>query len=351
MIIYYLLFCYLLFFALIELSGIKICNIFKFITVFIVVLLSGLRDNIGTDFPSYVFIYEKSAGYVRVEPGFKFMVDVLNLAGCSQQMYFLITASISIIPVAFTIHKFYPQYFFTAISTYVFSFTYFEGMNTVRQAMAMGILFYSFCSYIYKPKTIKFILLGLLATSFHYSAFIIVILGWCLIEFSWGINNTFITFLILFFSFILGYFIKSFFEEIQFLSIVLGYQDYMDRFEQRGVSGGSFHFVLNFVAIALLLFTSQRMKKMSTTSLMYLKLFVWSIVIYNIFFNFYIGIRFYWYLFIFLAFVMPVILTQYKKKIRPALFIVLISVFTLYTIVTLIGSPEYNPYLYTLNIL
>lgn len=349
MITYYALFFILVSLTFVEIAGKKIDGL-KLIVLLLVVMFSGLRFNIGDDFANYTYIYDKGAGYERVEPGFRLIVDVLNYIGCSQQMFFLIASTLSIVPILLTVNRNYPQYFYTSVATYVLSYTYFEGMNTVRQAIAMAVIFCSFCSYIKKPQLTKYILLGALATLIHLSSAVIVLVGWFIIRNSKEKMKSFKSLLILGMSFVLGYFISAFFHQLDYLSVLIGYQDYMDKFEQRGVSGGTFHLVLNFFAVLLIYFMAKKGRLFNHFELVVVRLFFYSIIIYNFFFNFFIGLRFYWYFFAFLVFVIPIVLSKINKQSRPLVFIFVMGVFALYTIVTLNGSACYNPYNYNFNL-
>ena len=347
--IYFVLFAVLLFFTLIELSGRKIGNIVKFLLAIMLVGLSGFRYEVGNDYNNYVRIFNSPDSF-GVEPGYIMMNVLVSELGYKVQALFLICSVFTILLLAYTINKYCPKYFCTALSVYVLSYIYFEGMNTVRQALSMSILFFSFCNYINNHKIRYFIPLALLAVLFHFSSIVIAIIGWLMIHYSGKDIKVWTFAIIIAVSFLAGIFIQEFIQQLAVISSWVGYDNYMDKVEQRGVNSGAFHYALNLYAFAFLYFIHLKGKYFSEIEKASFKLFLSAVIIYNLFINFYIGLRFYWYFYLFIALVVPATISKIKKDYRIVSYFIIMFVFSLYTILSL-GSVYYNPYKYTFDLI
>lgn len=352
MIVYYILFGLLLFFAIVELCGYKWNNSFRILLTLFLVCLSGFRYEIGNDYSNYVSIFNHAEDSFRIEPGFIGLISFVKALGGNAQAMFLLSAFLTIVPLAYVINRVCPKYFCAAIATYVFSYIYFEGMNTVRQAISMSIMFYAFYDYLAKNKNWNYILLALIASLFHYSAVIVAVAGWFVMKFTGKNINAFVIIIALIVSFILGYYIQYFTDQISLVAVLLGRGDsvYLDNIEQRGVSSGLFHYVLNIYALCFLIISYLRRRYLSDIDVGIFKLFFAAIITYNFFINFYIGLRFYWYFYLFIILTIPTILSLVKKNSRALLFITIISVFVAYTFLSL-GTAFYSPYKFSFDLL
>lgn len=345
--IYLVLFLILLFFTLVEINAKnRIGIVYKILIVVLLVSVSGFRYGIGNDYGSYYGIFNHSDELSRIEPGFRALVDLLDKLGLTAQALFMVTSILVVVPIALTVNKYRPNYFFSALTVYVLSYVYFEGMNTVRQAVAMTIMFVAFCKYIENNKNRNFALLTAVAVLFHSSAVVIGIIGWSVLKFSGPRINIKAFSIALIVSFVLGYSIRSFAGEVGALASFFGYGGYLDEMEQRGVSSGIFHYVLNIYAFVFLFFTKNASKPFSKFDTNVLKLFILGVIIYNFFFEFFIGLRLYWYFYLFVTFVIPSILPFFNQSSRGIAFLMLVGVLAAYTIVS-IDSPYYSPYNYS----
>ena len=341
-----------MFFSLAEVNANKSFNPFiKIFLVLILVCISGFRYEIGNDYYHYVLIFDQIEGYSRIEPGYMGLISLVKFFGGNVQAMFMLSAILAIVPLAYVIDKVFPKYFCVAITVYVFTYIYFEGMNTVRQAISMAIMFYAFKDYLTNRKILKYVVLVLLAVLFHYSVVLVAIPGWFIMRFSGKNINTVAFALALILSFVIGYYINSFTNQIVGVANLIGRGDsmYLDNIEQRGVNSGIFHYVLNFYAIAFLIFSYIKRNFLSEMDNGILKLFFTAIITYNLFINFYIGLRLYWYFYLLITLAIPVVLVHINKKNRALAFIVILSVFLVYTYLSL-GSVYYSPYKYTFEL-
>lgn len=348
MLIYFILFFFLLCFVVIENMNIEILPVFKFLVVAILISISGFRYEIGSDYHNYVFLFDHPDDYPLLEYGFKYLVLFIKFMGGSVQHLFLFTSALTILLLAYTINKYNGRFFFTALSVYVISFVYFESMNTVRQAIAMSFMCYAVCSYFYNRRLILFMLFVVLSSLFHSSAVLIGVLSFFLLKFTYENKGLYPYSILLLLSFVLGHSINMFFSLLTEVSSLLGYAQYMDNFEQRGVETGLYQYILNGYAFLFIAFAHNNKLHFTKFDFFVLRMFLISIILYNTFIEFYIGLRFYWYFFIYLMFFVPVFLKRFRTNQRNLIFIFLMSPIFVFTVISL-SSIKYSPYHYTFN--
>lgn len=178
----------IIFFALIlyanKSKGKKICYcIFMSASFLILLIISGCRAfNIGTDTPMFVRAYYRlntfqaiSNTYTeRFELGYRIMNAVLNQISNSPHLLLFVSALITLALFYYVFHK---QSKYPAMSVFMFVslMFYCNSMCLLRQYLAMAI-----CSLaimmLNENKKFKFTLLVLLASLFHSSAIIVLIL-------------------------------------------------------------------------------------------------------------------------------------------------------------------------------
>lgn len=225
--------------------------------------------------------------------------------------------------------------FCTSMTVYVLSYVYFEAMNTVRQAVAMSAFLLVFYFYIIKEQKLKALLPLIFGALFHKSILIIAFLAFIISKFRDKFNVK-LCLIFLLGSLVIGHCLQSFFDAISGLTMLLGLNsNYMDVFEERGVASGTFQIYLNISALYLLIFNKKQFSQKNRRNQIIALFYVAGIVIYNVFISFYIGLRFYWYFYLFLILVIPNLLKKRKIKIRPLFFIALVLIMTIYTFVTL----------------
>lgn len=140
------------------------------------VLIIGLKNIwIGSDMPFYWDYFHSQMPWslselmdVRYELGFKALTKLITDLTQNKQIYLLIIAVISTIPVGYIAYKYSRKPFLTIflyISLGFFAFNF----SGLRQAMALGITLFSL-KYLIESKPIKFVCAVGLASLFHFSA-------------------------------------------------------------------------------------------------------------------------------------------------------------------------------------
>jgi len=151
-----------------------------FLSLMVIALLVGLRGgNVGVDTYSYITFFNGLDNFNfrdlfanLLEPGFVFVSFLIKKANLSVTIYLLIFAILTLL-LFFQFYKnkleLLPWAIFFAFSTgYVFFM-----MNGLRQALAVPLVALSL-KYVTDRKLIKFLLLILFASLFHYSALLML---------------------------------------------------------------------------------------------------------------------------------------------------------------------------------
>lgn len=336
MIVYIFLTIFLMLLSFIELYNNGYSTKIKVVLIILLCFIMGFRYNVGNDYHNYVDIYENLDWYMDVfEPGYILLCQFSQKLNLTYQFPFFICSLLTVLPIAFLVNKTIPRMFCTSMTVYVLSYVYFEAMNTVRQAVAMSAFLLVFYFYIIKEQKLKALLALIFGALFHKSILIIAFLAFVISKFRDKFNVK-LCLIFLLGSFVIGHCLQSFFDAISGLTMLLGLNsNYMDVFEERGVASGTFQIYLNISALYLLIFNKKQFSPKNRRNQIIALFYVAGIVIYNVFISFYIGLRFYWYFYLFLILVIPNLLKKRKIKIRPLFFIALVLIMTIYTFVTL----------------
>ena len=151
----------------------RICYMAIFLVLF---LLSALRLGVGNDYGTYVTTCHEIVknGYVVTEPGYNLVVKILyTLSG--KEDYLLMFAFFGFLTIFIFMKSMYEQSKHFAMSFFLFMTLgmYFRTFSTVRYYFVLAIVMYSL-RYVVKKEYGKFILLILLAATFHKSVLVVI---------------------------------------------------------------------------------------------------------------------------------------------------------------------------------
>lgn len=176
---YYLFIIFLSFFY--DLARLKVVkNILLLIIFLFTVLFVGLRSsNIGTDTNSYIYMLENLDLYnfYTMEPLFFFYSSIIDFFLNGEFKYLVYFTLISLITWFFFYKGIIDNGFLICLSvSVVFSQTniFYDQFNTIRQLIAISIIFFSF-KYLLNFQYRKYFIFCFLASLFHYSAFISIL--------------------------------------------------------------------------------------------------------------------------------------------------------------------------------
>lgn len=155
------------------------------LSVALLTLIFGLRSQtMGIDLlgylPSFDYLHEcswthilKMKSYLNYEKGFVLFNKLVGSIQPSRQLFLFVCAALSIIPVGVVIHKYSKNELFSLVVLLGLP-VMLVPFSALRQGIAIGITLLAFIE-IPDKKPIRFILLTLLASTFHSSALVFLI--------------------------------------------------------------------------------------------------------------------------------------------------------------------------------
>ena len=144
----------------------------------ILILVSGLRFDVGTDYIGYVFSYHIRAARFREdllsfsEPGLGFLAWLGHFLSQDYVTIFLLSALVTVSLNLLTICK-YSEDVFLGICLYLLIGAWHNSFNGIRQYLAAAVLFAGH-RYMFERKLLKYIAVVLLAACFHRTVLIML---------------------------------------------------------------------------------------------------------------------------------------------------------------------------------
>lgn len=178
---------------------------FLFFSFFAIFLLCVLRDySVGRDISTYIDVYERSKLYpfadtswTHMEVGYIVFMQLCSYIGLSSRLFICVVYFLMLFPIYNTFRKYSHEALLSVIIYVCFQFLTFD-MSGIRQGLAISfcLLCLPYIKLSSKKDFILFVLLLLLAYTFHHSS-IIFILAPLVIRLNINLRNIFI-FLLLF---------------------------------------------------------------------------------------------------------------------------------------------------------
>jgi transmembrane protein EpsG len=146
-----------------------------FLTIAVLALVSGLRNNIGD-----TYFYMHSYTITDFRMGFEFEGDfgfnlyqlLLQQVSKDPQILIFVTSVITILLIGLVLHK-YSRMFELSVYVFITGGMYITSMNGIRQFLASAIIFAA-SKYLFEGHWKKYFLLVLLASTIHTSALILL---------------------------------------------------------------------------------------------------------------------------------------------------------------------------------
>ncbi|PJW13248.1 EpsG family protein [Geobacillus sp. Manikaran-105] len=160
------------------------------ITILVLVLVSGLRNNIGDTF-FYMHSYSLNRFTLdkinfKGDFGFNIIQALLQKISTDPQILIFFCALVTNVLIIITFYK-YSMLFELAVYVYITSGIYLVTMNGVRQYLAAAITFAG-THYLFKRDWKKYFLIVLLASTIHKSALILLLAYFFSNGKSWGLR-------------------------------------------------------------------------------------------------------------------------------------------------------------------
>ncbi|MBQ9530753.1 MAG: EpsG family protein [Eubacterium sp.] len=165
--------------------------------VLMMILISGFRYQVGADFGAYYKMYEEFADIFvdhlkqYKEPGFYFICWIVTRIGGNGTTVLMICAVLTVCLSIYPLYRRTSEVLLFAL-LYVFLGCWHEGLNAVRQCLAMAVLCLGFDS-LKERKFFKYLIIVLLAGAFHRSA-LLMIAAYFLVNWNINFKNTVILF-------------------------------------------------------------------------------------------------------------------------------------------------------------
>lgn len=155
-------------------------NILLFMTIALLVFVSGFRYFVGTDYRIYYNSYRLFANSLRQsllslrEPGFPFLCRIAILLGGGGEASIFLAALVTVLPALRTIYRKTDRLLLASL-LYIFLGCWHGSFNGVRQCLAATMLF---CGYEYlEAKNLKkYLFWVFMAFLFHRSAIVMAVL-------------------------------------------------------------------------------------------------------------------------------------------------------------------------------
>ncbi|WP_062109522.1 EpsG family protein [Bacillus niameyensis] len=151
-------------------------KVFAFGALMVLVLVSGLRSNIGDTYV-YKKIYETNEftwGYISLQKdmGFGILQMALKMFSDDPQIMILATAVITNLLIIIVFFK-YSRMFEISTYVYVAGGLFLVSMNGIRQLLAASIIFIG-TKYLIEGNWVRYFIIVFIASTFHQSALILV---------------------------------------------------------------------------------------------------------------------------------------------------------------------------------
>lgn len=175
---YFLLFIllYFLFVSIILRKSIYLTPIILFLVMAFITIMMGFRYDVGIDYLNYYLKFLYRWDEFESDPSYTVINYVVTKLGLEFYLVTLISIFIThlFIYIYIVRYNFSPPLAILALTIYTASnlFLYANGM---RQGIAVSIVLFA-SIYVYKKKLLPFILLILLASTFHFSAIFMLVL-------------------------------------------------------------------------------------------------------------------------------------------------------------------------------
>lgn len=150
-------------------------DILGIILAVLLFVLAAFRVNVGYDYAEYASIIQNPEALQRFEMGVKGLVHLLNSWGYSDPQYFFIVTSLFIIFFTCIALRVLSNSWAISLCLFVFLGAYFNGLNVVRQYMAVPFFLLALY-YLSNKEYVRTLFFLLICSLFHVS--ILMIIPW-----------------------------------------------------------------------------------------------------------------------------------------------------------------------------
>lgn len=290
-------------------------------TIFFVLLfiVSAFRDGMGTDYKNYQLLFydylnSGDAVIQRLEPGFKLIFEVVSFFSYDSRLFFVITSFLILFFYFFGFLK-YSRSVLLSIFLFVTLYYYFNSLNTVRQFVAMALIFCFSTRYLAERNLLKYLISVVFASLFHLSALIMLPAYWLCKKMSFRAVILLFIFLPIFF---LSY---DLIANIVF-KIIPSYQVYSD-YE---IGSSSAFIVIQIVFFIFIFIAYKHNKNWTNVELLSFNLSLISLFLYILSYKNAIFLRVATYFGMYFMILVPAVLNEFKKNSNKAIFYIVCTI-------------------------
>jgi hypothetical protein len=141
-----------------------------FLIFIVLVMIAGLRNEVGDDWYSYINFYNDHEQSKRVEIGYRLINNIFSNIGTPYSIFLILINSLSI----YFILKFIylnSKFIQIAILIYFYEIYFYYNLSGIRQAIAISLICFGF-RYALKKELLKYAIIVILAATFHKSALV-----------------------------------------------------------------------------------------------------------------------------------------------------------------------------------
>lgn len=150
-------------------------SLIRYFLLFLIIVVSGTRYEVGYDYYNYVNYYSIWLPY-NLEPLFIYLVQLEQLITDNYQILFLTFSFLTISVIYYAITK-YTKYIKTSFLFYLLiPGLYITSFSTLRQSLAMAFFFLAMYFLLYPKNKFKYVFYSVISVLLHYSAIVPVLI-------------------------------------------------------------------------------------------------------------------------------------------------------------------------------
>ena len=158
-------------------------KLISFACICILILFSGLRQNVGMDYESYKYLYE-GGGEIK-ESGFAFIVNTFKFIGFPFEVFVFVMSTVTLGFAYVYILRYSPYTYLSLLIFYSFGTYYFTTFNAMRQVVVVYVFFYSL-KYIEEKSFFKYIISILLCAYFFHTTAILLLPLYFILQYNYS---------------------------------------------------------------------------------------------------------------------------------------------------------------------
>lgn len=299
-------------------------NIVGIILAVILFILAAFRVNVGYDYAEYVSILQNPEALQRFEIGVKGLVYILQYFGFTDPQYFFIATSLFIIFFTCIALRMLSESWVFSLCLFVFLGAYFNGLNVVRQYMAVPFFLLALY-YLSNKAYLRTLFFLFICALFHIS--ILMIVPWiCLAMLP---LKKYMYFICIFLSLLLTCFDMT--SLLQSVSVLLPerYQFYLQSTFTSGRSLLGLVKVVFPLVLIIVFLAINDLRKCSLLERIFLNLLLFSICLGLLFPGNMLVLRIAWYFDVAPVILIPIMFKQLNKPQNKAYFALFVSEYSL----------------------